>query len=67
MLQGEEKLTYTVPECAALLGLSRGTAYTAASHGLLPGVLRVGKRMMVSKAALQKALNEGWQPSIRDR
>ena len=51
-----EPLTYTVEEAAKLLGLSRGSAYAAAKRGELPGTLRVGRRVLVSKAALHAAL-----------
>ena len=56
------RLTYNVPEVAKILGLSRCTAYTAATRGDLPGVVRCGKRILVSKAALERALANGWQP-----
>lgn len=52
--------TYTIEECAAVLGLSRNSAYIAAREGRLPvPVIKIGKRMMVSKAALDRFLDCG--------
>ena len=47
-----ESLTITVPEAARLLGIGRNTAYAAANSGQLP-TIRIGKRMLVSRAALE--------------
>ena len=51
-----EKRTLTVPEAAKLLGIGRNTAYNLARQGKLPGVIELGKRLVVSKAALEKVL-----------
>jgi len=49
---------YTIDEVAQQLGLSRNSAYTAARENRLPvPVTRVGKRMFVSKAALDRFLD----------
>jgi len=48
--------TLTVPEAAKLLGIGRNTAYSLARQGKLPGVIALGKRIVVSKAALEKVL-----------
>ena len=58
----DECLTVSVPIAGKKLGLSRGSAYAAATRGDLPGLLRVGKRLMVSKVALQQAMLQGWPP-----
>jgi len=50
------KLTLTVPEVAALLGISRGTAYEAIRLGQIPS-LRFGRRVVIPKAALQRLLD----------
>ena len=55
----DERLTISVPECARWLGISRGLCYQLAANGRLPGVLRLGKRLVVSKAVLKRALEEG--------
>jgi excisionase family DNA binding protein len=52
-----ERRTYTVEEAGKLLGLSRPTAYEAAKSGQLP-VIRIGRRLLVSKAAIAKMLGE---------
>jgi excisionase family DNA binding protein len=52
-----EPLTYTIPEAAKRLGISRNSGYLAASAGELPTV-RFGKRLLVPRAALEKLLGE---------
>jgi excisionase family DNA binding protein len=51
------RLTYTVPEAAELLGVSRGVAYEAANTGELPTV-RLGRRLLVPRARLLALLGE---------
>ncbi len=51
----QEKLCYTVPEAAQLLGFSRNFGYELARTGQIP-ILRFGKRMLVPKAAFDKML-----------
>jgi excisionase family DNA binding protein len=50
-----ERLTYSVPEAGALIGLGRDTAYAAAARGDLP-VIRIGRLLRVPKIALTKML-----------
>lgn len=50
-----EKLTLTVSETARILGIGRNSAYGAISRGEIP-VIRVGKRLLVPKAALETML-----------
>jgi len=53
-----EKLTYTISECAKLIGVSKSVCYEAARTGRLP-VIHVGKRrMVVPKHALHKMLEQ---------
>ena len=52
-----EKLCYTIPEAAKLLGLSRNFGYELARRGELP-IVRFGKRMLVPKAALHEQLSK---------
>ena len=50
-----ERQTFTVEEAARILGLGRNTAYVAARRGELP-TIRIGKRFIVPRAALEKLL-----------
>jgi excisionase family DNA binding protein len=50
-----ERLVYTVPEAARLLGLGRNAAYDAAKRGDIPTV-RIGKLLFVPKIPLQRML-----------
>jgi len=52
----EAVLTLTVPKAAQLLGISRGLAYKLAREGRLPGVIALGGRFVVSRAALERLL-----------
>jgi excisionase family DNA binding protein len=51
----EEKLVITVEEAGKLLGLSRGSAYSAARRGDIP-TIRIGARLIVPRAALARML-----------
>ena len=51
-----ESATIKVEEAAALLGIGRQTAYDLAAQGKLPGALRLGRRIVVSKKALDRFL-----------
>ena len=53
----QENLTMTVEEAAAALNISRGLAYEAAHDGRIP-TIRIGKRLLVSRRALKKLLEE---------
>jgi excisionase family DNA binding protein len=55
---GEERLTYTLDEAARRLGISRALAYEAAQRGELP-VCRIGRRVLVPRAALLRLLEDG--------
>ena len=50
------KLTFTVEETAKILGIGRNSAYEAVARGEIP-VIRVGKRLLVPKGALEKLLS----------
>ena len=50
-----DRLTHTVDEAGRLLGLSRNSAYALAKTGELP-TIRLGKRLLVPKAALARLL-----------
>ena len=53
----QENLTMTVEEAAAALNISRSLAYEAARDGRIP-TIRIGRRLLVSRRALEKLLEE---------
>ncbi len=48
--------TMSVEEAADELGIGRTTAYMAARNGTLPGVIRIGRRVVVSREAIERLL-----------
>lgn len=50
------------PDTGRLLGLSRGSTYAAATRGDIP-VIKIGKRYLVPRAALERLLNAGVRPT----
>ena len=57
-MQNNERLTMTIPSVAKALGISRGLAYDLAKRDELPvKVLRCGKRLLVSRQALEDLLS----------
>lgn len=61
-----ERLTMTVEEACRLLGLGRTLGYELARRGELPGVIRLGRRFLVSRPALEEALGLRRAPSAGD-
>ena len=53
----DNRLTYTLAEAATRLGISTWLAYEAAHRGELP-VCRIGRRMLVPRAALLRLLGQ---------
>lgn len=51
-----QRATLTVPEAALLLGIGRDAAYRAVGRGEIPS-LRVGRRILVPRAALERLLD----------
>lgn len=51
-----ERLTLTVEEAAAALGIGRTMAYYAVKSGQIPSV-RIGKRRLIPKDGLKQMLN----------
>lgn len=49
------RLTLTVEEAATALGISRAFAYEAVARGDIP-CIRIGKRILVPKVALERML-----------
>jgi excisionase family DNA binding protein len=50
-----ERKTYNIEEAGRLLGVGRDQAYEAAKSGQLP-TIKIGKRLLVPKAALDRML-----------
>jgi excisionase family DNA binding protein len=55
-INADQRLTFTVPETGRLLGISRGAAYAAAADRTIP-TIRVGRRLLVPRAALARLLD----------
>ena len=51
-----ERLTLTVDEAAALLGVHRLTVYAAVKAGDIPSI-RIGNRILIPRARLEDMLN----------
>jgi excisionase family DNA binding protein len=60
-----DKLTVSVPEAAQLLGVSRMTAYAAVRDGAIPS-LRIGRRLLVPRAALERLLDRAGSDEAAD-
>ena len=55
---GPDRRTMTIEEVAAALGIDRTTAYALAKEDRLPApVIRLGRRLVVGRAALERALS----------
>jgi excisionase family DNA binding protein len=50
-----ERLTYTVTEVAALLGISRASAYELVRSGEIPA-LHFGRRIVIPRVAVEELL-----------
>ena len=61
MKNNEDRLCLSIPETARMLGISRGLAYELARSGQIP-VLRLGKRLLVPKIALERMLGQTETP-----
>jgi excisionase family DNA binding protein len=53
-----DRLVLTVDEAATLLGISRAFAYEAVNRGEIPSI-RIGRRILVPKGALQRFVEGG--------
>jgi excisionase family DNA binding protein len=63
----DECQTLTIEEAAARLGIGRTLCYQLIRAGQIP-VIRLGRRVLVSRSALDRMLAEAgsWQPGGRD-
>ena len=59
----DDRLTLSIEECAKRLGIGRNSAYEAVARGEIP-VMRVGKRLLVPKAQLDRLLT-GETPAVK--
>jgi excisionase family DNA binding protein len=53
---GPDRLTLTVEEAAATLGISRASAYEGVRRGEIPAI-RIGRRVLVPRVALDRLLS----------
>ena len=66
MVEANEKLCLNIwPECGRLLGLSKNSTYEAARRGEIPTV-RIGKRLLVPRKALERLLASNGEEVGRD-
>lgn len=56
-----EKATLTVEEAATLLGIGRQLAYAKVKTGEIPAI-KIGRRFLVPRAALERLLTEPPKP-----
>ena len=55
-MESVEPLTMSVEDACVLLGLGRTSGYALAKRGELPGAIRLGHRIVVSRAILLRTL-----------
>ena len=58
-----EKKVITIMEAAKELGISKGSAYEAARSGQIP-TIRIGRRLIVPRAAFDKMLEQAGEREI---
>ena len=58
----ENRLTLSVDEAAALLGISRALAYELIARRELPS-LRLGRRIVVPRRALEQLVEQASEPA----
>lgn len=62
-MQGNERLTITIPEFAAATGISKNLAYDLARRDKLPvPVIHLGKRLLLSRKAVLALLGGDSKP-----
>ncbi len=54
-MEPKDRLTLSVHEASNLLGLGRGSVYEAIRTGQIPSI-RVGRRILIPRAALERLL-----------
>jgi excisionase family DNA binding protein len=66
MSDRDQPLFMTPDEVAALLRTTRKAVYTMIERGLLPGVTRIGRRVLVRTRELLDFLDQNSAPSPRE-
>ena len=66
MTPAEEKLVYTVEQAGNLLGIGRSGAYEAVRRGDIP-TIRIGRRILIPKVALDRMLTHAGQDMSGDK
>lgn len=61
-----ERMTLTVPEVAKALGIGRDEAYKWVRLGFIPAI-RLGRRILVPRTALERWLSEAGRPAGENR
>lgn len=59
------RATLTVEEAAVILGISRAFAYEAVARGEIP-CIRIGRRILVPRVALERLLASAWSIKTGD-
>jgi len=57
-VNGTERRVRTIKEVAAILGISRGSAYEAAKRGEIP-TIKIGRRLVVPAEPFDRMLSGG--------
>jgi excisionase family DNA binding protein len=60
----ELRVFFTVPEVAEILRTTDKGIYAQAERGLLPGVTRIGRRLLIRRAELSDWLRQKSAPSL---
>jgi excisionase family DNA binding protein len=55
----KEPVAYSVDEAAKVLGISASFAYQLCRSGQMPGVRRLGNRILISRAELERYIDGG--------
>lgn len=62
-MQDNERLTMTIPEFAQATGISKNLAYSLAREDQLPiPVIKLGRRIVLSRRAVEKLLQGDGKP-----
>ena len=65
MEQENERLTVNVREAAKALGVSHVSIFNAINRGEFTAVIRIGRRVLIPKASLNKMLENAGSQSVK--